>query len=479
MTPMLSVVVPIYNVEPYIAECLESLAAQTLEDIEVILVDDGSVDGSVRVAREFAERDPRFVLFDQPNQGPGPARNAGIRRARGTYLTFADSDDVVPPKAYELLVGSLRESGSDFACGGVLRMKEGALAVSSLHEKVFRRHAPRSHILDRQVLIRDRTVWNKVYRKDFWHEHGLEFPAGIYEDVPLSMRAHVLATGVDVLPDIVYHWRQREEGESSITQRRAELSNLAERLAAIRAVRAFLAEKAPQLIDAFDGLVLEKDLLFLFQALEYCQDDQIGPLLELSEQWLAGMSPVALGSVASLRRLELHLLGRGLVEELREVRRFRRDSVNGTPILPRELGWYGDYPYFRDQTLNIPDAVFEASEELKLVATVDACDWVEGRFEVRGEAYIHRVPRQPTRVDMWLTDGERRVMLDVERTGERGVQVAIDPALLEKGGPSWRLHARVELCGLVVKGCFREGEAQKVWRLSVPGWSRTSMDITQ
>ncbi|WP_433512627.1 glycosyltransferase family 2 protein [Nonomuraea sp. CA-143628] len=479
MTPMLSVVVPIYNVEPYIGECLESLAAQTLEDIEVILVDDGSLDGSARVAREFVARDPRFVLLDQPNQGPGPARNAGIRRARGTYLAFADSDDVVPPKAYELLVESLRESGSDFACGGVLRLREGELAVSSMHEKAFRRPARGAHIRERRSLIRDRTVWNKVYRQDFWRAHELEFPAGIYEDVPLSMRAHVLAKGVDVLPDIVYHWRKREEGESSITQRRMELPNLAERLAAIRAVRAFLSEQEPELADAFDGVVLEKDLLFLFQALEYAEDDEVGPLLELSQEWLAGLSPVALGEVASLRRLELHLLSRGLVEELRVVRRFRRDSVDGTPIVPHEIGWYGDYPYFRDRTLQIPDAVFEASDEVKLLATVHECGWTGSRFEVRGEVALHRVAREPNRLGMWLTDGERRVPLEVQRTGGQGVSVEIDPARLEEGGPSWRLHARVELCGLVLKTCFRDAEAQKVWRLSVPGWSRTSMDIAQ
>ena len=115
MAPLVSVVVPFYNVESYISECLESLAAQTLSDIEVILVDDGSQDGSRRVAEEFAARDPRFVVVRQPNRGPGPARNEGLRWARGPYLAFADSDDVVPPEAYEVLVSSLerRKNGSD------------------------------------------------------------------------------------------------------------------------------------------------------------------------------------------------------------------------------------------------------------------------------------------------------------------------------------------------------------------------------
>ena len=97
MIPLLSIVVPIYNVEPYLAECLKSLAAQTLEDFEVIMVDDGSLDGGRRLAEDFAARDSRFALLDQPHQGPGPARNLGLRHARAPFLAFADAVDVVPP----------------------------------------------------------------------------------------------------------------------------------------------------------------------------------------------------------------------------------------------------------------------------------------------------------------------------------------------------------------------------------------------
>ncbi|WP_113700387.1 glycosyltransferase family 2 protein [Nonomuraea lactucae] len=482
MAPLVSVVVPFYNVESYIAECLESLAAQTLADIEVILVDDGSVDGSRRIADEVAARDPRFVVVRQPNRGPGPARNEGLRWARGAYLAFADSDDVVPPEAYELLVSSLERTGSDLACGGVRRIRDGGLAASSLHEKVFRREVRRTHIMDRRVLVRDRTVWNKVYRKDFWDEHRLRFPSGIYEDVPLSMRAHVLADSVDLLPEVVYHWRKRELGEVSITQRRAELSNLGDRLEAICAVRAFLREEAPELIMAFDGLVLEKDIVFLFQALEEARDEDIAPLHDLARQWLAVLSPAVLASAPSLRRLELHLMERGLIKELRGVREFRRNCSDVPRIVPRGLrkaGWYGDYPFFRDRSLKIPDDVFDASNELKLLARVEECRWTGSRFTVLGEVAIHRVERRPRKVQLWLSDGSREVPVPARRTGGGKLVAEIDPVRLKGGGPNWRLHAQVETRGLVLNGHFRDGDAHKPWRLSVPGWSRTGMDITQ
>ena len=92
---MLSVVVPFYNVERYIEVSLESIAQQTFRDLEVIMVDDGSTDGSTVVAKSFAARDPRFRLVQQRNMGLGPARNTGARHATGQYLAFVDSDDLV------------------------------------------------------------------------------------------------------------------------------------------------------------------------------------------------------------------------------------------------------------------------------------------------------------------------------------------------------------------------------------------------
>jgi CDP-glycerol glycerophosphotransferase len=480
MIPLLSVVVPIHNVEPYLTECLKSLAVQTLEDFEVIMVDDGSSDGSRRIAEDFVAADRRFVLIGQRNLGPGPARNAGIEQAKGAYLAFADADDVVPPEAYERLVAKLAETGSDLACGAVRRLVDGVLEESILHEKVFRRPKLCTHITDKQVLIRDRTIWNKVYRRAFWERAGLKFAAGIYEDVPVAMQAHVLATSVDMVGDVVYHWRRREW---SITQCRNELPNLHERLAAIRAVRAFLDERAPELLDGFDALVLEKDIVFLFQALETAEEP--GPVLDLARAWVAELGQHAVDTAPSLRRLELHLIGRGLVAELRKVREFRRAREDAARVVPRgwrTTGWYGDYPFFRDRRLKIPDSVFDAREELKLLAKVESCEWTGAEYRLRGQVAIHRVDRRIGRVDLWLSDGHRRIPLETQRAGRHGIVTTFAPERLAGGGPTWRLQVRAEIRGLVMKGWFRDAEARGSWRFTpsgVPGWSRSGMDMPQ
>src|SRR6478752_4481986 len=108
MPPRLSVVVPVHNVELYLTDCLKSLAEQTMGDLEVVMVDDGSTDDSAALAAAFAGQDGRFRLVSQENGGLGHARNTGVRNCDpgARHLAFVDSDDVLPPRAYELLVGA-------------------------------------------------------------------------------------------------------------------------------------------------------------------------------------------------------------------------------------------------------------------------------------------------------------------------------------------------------------------------------------
>lgn len=111
-SPLISVIVPIYNMESLLPRCLDSLAAQTLRDLEIICVDDGSTDGSGGIVRKYASGDSRFRLITQENSGRAEARNAGIRAAAAPYLGFADPDDYVEPDMYERLYRLAEESGN-------------------------------------------------------------------------------------------------------------------------------------------------------------------------------------------------------------------------------------------------------------------------------------------------------------------------------------------------------------------------------
>src|SRR5262245_34222035 len=222
--PRISIVVPIYNVERYLDDCLLSLSAQTYGDLEVVMVDDGSTDGSAAIAAHHAERDPRLRLVRQANHGLGHARNTGAAAASGEFLAFADSDDRLPADALELLLASLERTGSDFATGNIHRFTSTRTWPAPFLRKTFLRRRARTHVSRFRWLLSDRMAQNKLWRRSFWDEHGLRFPEGVlHEDIPVVVPAHFQARSVDVVSRPVYLYRMREDGELSITQRRAEL----------------------------------------------------------------------------------------------------------------------------------------------------------------------------------------------------------------------------------------------------------------
>jgi len=176
--PKISVVVPVYNVEDFLEPCLDSLVAQTVDDFEVVLVDDGSTDGSVAIAEQYAGRDGRFKIVSQENGGLSRARNAGMAVAEGEYLAFLDSDDVLPPNAYALLLGALEKTGSDFATGNVHRLTRFGTVQSPFLARAFAETRLKTHVTKYRPLIADRTAWNKLWRRSLWDRHGFRFPEG-------------------------------------------------------------------------------------------------------------------------------------------------------------------------------------------------------------------------------------------------------------------------------------------------------------
>ncbi|MDR2255610.1 MAG: bifunctional glycosyltransferase family 2 protein/CDP-glycerol:glycerophosphate glycerophosphotransferase [Arthrobacter sp.] len=218
VVPLISVVVPVYNVEDLVAECLESILEQTYSHLEIIVVDDGSTDRSLARVEEIAERDSRIRVVTQPNAGLGAARNAGTRLASGKYLVFADSDDFVPPAAYKAMLDTLEQSGSDFVTGTYYRFN------SSGTRKI--EWMKREHATTRLGITIDEYTdglvnvfaWNKMYRKSVWDRLGMAYTEGLrYEDQEPTTRLMLLSSGFDVIPTPVYGYRVREDS-SSITQ---------------------------------------------------------------------------------------------------------------------------------------------------------------------------------------------------------------------------------------------------------------------
>lgn len=203
-----SVVVPAHRVQGYLRECLDSVLDQSLGDLELIVVDDASPDASAAIAAECAERDPRVQLVRIPSHaGPGPARNIGADHATGTYLLFLDGDDLLLPGALEAIAEALDEAdGPDvLLCG---------------HDRVdwWENVRAGGDDLTGDPLGVTVAAWNRVFRRDFWHERRLAFSDGPYEDVVPVRRATLAADArTAVLDKACVRWRERRGGSFATT----------------------------------------------------------------------------------------------------------------------------------------------------------------------------------------------------------------------------------------------------------------------
>ncbi|MET9467460.1 bifunctional glycosyltransferase family 2 protein/CDP-glycerol:glycerophosphate glycerophosphotransferase [Streptomyces sp. NPDC006544] len=390
MPPRLSIVVPVYNVELYLDECLESIAAQTFDDFEVVLVDDGSTDDSAAMAQAFADRDARFRVVLQENAGLGAARNVGARHITpGTeYLAFVDSDDTMPDYAYQRLIDALDETGSDFAAGNVKRFRSVGMSQSWGHRAAFATTKLKTHISKFPALVTDRTAWNKVYRRSFWDEHGFQYPEGIlYEDAPVSIPAHYFAKSVDILAECVYHWRVRETGERSITQRSTDPVSVIDRVASVRLVREALQAKqgAPytRYLREYDRNVLSEELPLIYKYVPEAGADfraafskEVGALVRE-----IGTGPWPDLTVAD--RLKAYLAGEGRIEEFIGLLQHQKDFTYSVPVkgLARPQA---DYPFLKAP---VPSKVLTLGpRERRVVSRLEQAQWTDGKLLLRGYA---------------------------------------------------------------------------------------------
>lgn len=208
MSVSVSIIVPCYNVAAYLNQCMESLAGQSMEDIEIICVNDGSSDRTAEILREWRDRDGRVRVIDRKNSGVSAARNSGMEAAAGKYIGFVDPDDVVERNMFRRLFDAAVEKDADVAvCGyhefcdrGGMDMPESGWSPSAgffPEEKAerFRRGTPWSRCAG--------TVWNKLIRRELLEENGVRFVPGLRqgEDLYFCLMLLTVAPRLLILPD--------------------------------------------------------------------------------------------------------------------------------------------------------------------------------------------------------------------------------------------------------------------------------------
>ena len=239
----ISVIVPIYNVEEYLRETLDSLLNQTMiEDMEVIMVDDGSTDNSRYIVNEYAEAHDNFHAFHKKNEGQAIARNYGLDIARGEYVHFMDADDYLHPTAYEKLY--YFNPYNDFIVGNVLKFGEYNIWENILFKKAFKDFdgdVKSFRLSDYPNVLWDTITCNKLYKKEFLDKYDIRFinKNVYYEDLLFSLQTYVFADSIGFSRSIFYFWRHRKD-KSSITQRQDDVRNFHNRLEVLNAYHSLM-----------------------------------------------------------------------------------------------------------------------------------------------------------------------------------------------------------------------------------------------
>ena len=225
-----SVIIPVYNVENYLRKCLDSLVNQTLKDIEIIVVNDGSPDNSQEIIDEYVKKYPKKVVsVIQENGGQGTARNTGLLYAKGEYIGYVDSDDYVEENMYEELYKKAKEDDSDIVICGNNVVKENYDFLSK--EEV-----------DKEFLLGKMAVWNKIYKKNIIVDNKIQFRSKVwYEDLDFTMKVYFSSKKISYVDKPLYNYLLREGSTMNNNNIKRNL----------------------ELIEAFDSLI------------DYCKDKKI------------------------------------------------------------------------------------------------------------------------------------------------------------------------------------------------------------
>ncbi len=217
-SPAISLLIPVYNVERYLGRCMESALSQSLPNIELICLNDGSTDRSLDILKEYSSKDPRVKVIDKANSGYGSSMNRGLDEARGEYVGILESDDFFEPDALEVLYDAARRFDVDVA------KADFYLFWSEPEERNERfgwvdDDAPEAvnPIEYPEVFFRKPSIWSAIYKKDFLDENGIRFletPGASYQDAGFNFKVWASAENVALVNRPVLHYRQDNESSS-------------------------------------------------------------------------------------------------------------------------------------------------------------------------------------------------------------------------------------------------------------------------
>ena len=262
----LTAIVLVYNGERYLRPCLDSLVNQTIDDLEILLINDASTDDSLSICIEYErEYDNVFIIDKKVNGGLASSANLGIQIAKGEYVILVDNDDVVPEYAYEKLYNKAKENDADISIGQAILLHDSVQhEINGVEQMVWEEERVIHDVNEFPTIFHDAFYWNKIIKRSLLVDNGIELPDGmIYADRKFSHTAFIHAKTITIIPDCVYLWRIRknDKNDESLSIRRKEAWNYINRIDSYELELDKIIDKYP---DYFKILMKVKSLKMYF-----------------------------------------------------------------------------------------------------------------------------------------------------------------------------------------------------------------------
>lgn len=439
MKTRISVIIPVYNVQEFLDECVESVINQTINNmpltdgyernLQIILVDDGSTDDSAIIAKAYDDKYENIEYRYEENQGLGHARNYGCTFAEGDYIIFIDSDDIVSPKAYELMYKAAVENDADMSIGAVNRFNSKGYWASNIHDTAFNGTDLVSHVSENPNLLYDTTSWNKLIRRSFWETHNFQFPEGIlYEDIPVTVPMHFMANKVAIVRELCYHWRVREGISKSITQTTDDLKTLNDRLYVLSLVDEFFEKNVtdPVLWKTKTLKYLKVDLMIFVNKLKSVQEESAYLIMDALNKYIdEHIDKSLIDELNEFEQLKYKYLMDNDFNKLLDVMNFEYSDASSTVVKQKGDHFYMDVPsnVFGTSSLCVDKFLLDGN----IYRIIEEVKITKKNFKINGFALIPGIANESfdeRELSFSLVNCETRKTIPLEYKNRKSVNIS-------------------------------------------------------
>ena len=213
-TPKVSIIIPVYNVEKYLRECLDSVINQTLKDIEIIIVNDGSTDNSIEIIQDYSNNCKNIKVINKQNEGCYKARNVGLETAKGEYIAFLDSDDYIEFNMYEKLYSKAKETDADIVSSNYSILENNKIKIVDFSSSIELLKKTNNKLVGAENILLDAVIWSRIFKRQMLIDKGIMFHSDIHtaDDAFFHALTMLNANKIIYIPDVLYTYRISRNG---------------------------------------------------------------------------------------------------------------------------------------------------------------------------------------------------------------------------------------------------------------------------